>query len=199
MRTSPLPLYSMLFILLTAFVPENYYGTAKWVIMQGCSLRVEGNTNVNKFNCEIANYGKPDTLLIRKNDKGNVPVKGRISLDVERFDCHNAVMTSDLRKTLKQKQFPKLNIEFISLSRFPELQKPDKVTGNVNIELAGVTRSFDVPYSISMDSNGVIHLIGSRDINFSDFNLTPPQKLGGMIRTENRLHIEFHLRMKAIE
>ena len=199
MRTPQLPLCFMLFFLLTAFIPENYSEIAKWVIIQGCSLRVEGNTNVNKFNCEIANYGKPDTLLVRKSDKGNVPVKGRISLDVGQFDCHNAMMTSDLRKTLKQKQFPKLNIEFITLNRFPDLQKPDKITGNVNIELAGVTRSFDVPYSISVDSNGIIHLIGSRDINFSDFNLVPPQKLGGMIRTENRLHIEFHLRMKAVE
>jgi hypothetical protein len=49
-----------------------------------------------------------------------------------------------------------------------------------------------------MDAQKVIHLLGVRDLNFSDFNLIPPRKLGGMIRTDDKLRVTFQLKMKAI-
>jgi hypothetical protein len=118
---------------------------------------------------------------------------------VQSFDCHNSMMTHDLRKTLKEKEFPRLYIRFLTLKEFPELSAhPSSITGLVNIELAGVTKRFEIYYQVSVDAQKVIHLLGSRDVNFSDFNLTPPRKLGGMIKTNDKLNVVFHLKIKAI-
>jgi hypothetical protein len=170
----------------------------KWVISESSSLSVNGSTNINKFSCEIPTYDQTDTLTLVKGNK-EIALTGNIELKIQSFDCHNSMMTRDLRKTLKEKQFPRLYIRFISLNEFPDLtSEPQPITGWVNIELAGASKRFEVNYRVSIDDKKVIHLLGSRDINFSDFDLIPPRKLGGMIKTNDQLTVAFHLKMKAI-
>lgn len=173
---------------------------AKWVINKACYLKVEGSTNVSKFSCTIPDYIKPDTLTFYKG-KGNEPLKvsGSIMPDVQGFDCHNQMMTKDLRKTLKAKDFPKLIIKFISLSKYPDLNKTEKVKGLVTIELAGITKRFDVDYQFISNSDNHITWIGKRQVLFSDFNIVPPRKIGGMIQTNNEIQVVFNLHVKVLD
>jgi hypothetical protein len=172
----------------------------KWVISESSSLAVNGTTNINKFTCDIVAYDQADTLTLnRARADKDISLSGTIGLKVQSFDCHNSMMTHDLRKTLKEKEYPRLYIHFINLKEFPELTThPSAITGMVNIELAGVTKRFEINYQVSVNDKKVIHLLGSRDINFSDFNLTPPRKLGGMIKTNDKLNVVFHLKIKVI-
>lgn len=192
----------ILLIILSAFSWQIHKPQPiKWVVMKGGSLRVDGSTNINKFNCIIADYAKPDTLVIHKDQSKALPINGLIKLDVQNFDCHNPVMTSDLRKTLKAKQFPKLTIRFLSLSEYPNFNnnRTDLIKGMVAIELAGVTKRFEVDYKFISGGQDVINLIGTRQVNFSDFNIIPPRKIGGMIQTNNELSVVFNLRLKVID
>ena len=168
--------------------------------MKGGSLKVDGSTNVNKFSCVIANHAKPDTITIYRDPlKETLALSGVLRLDVQSFDCHNPVMTGDLRKTLKARQFPQLSVRFLNLSKYPNLSSPqDHIKGAVAITLAGVTRRFEVDYKVISVSDEVISLIGSRQVNFSDFNIVPPRKIGGMIQTNNELGVVFNLRIKVI-
>jgi hypothetical protein len=173
---------------------------AKWVLVKGSSLKVIGSTNVNKFVCEITDYSTPDTILVHEYlaSKLIFPQRGMLNLDVTKFNCHNPMMTSDLCKTLRSKEFPMMKIQFVSLNKFPDINNPkETVTGQVNIGLAGMTRFFTVNYSIYKEGN-ILHLIGRQQVLFSDFKLVPPRKLGGMIRTKEELQVEFHLTMKSI-
>jgi len=190
------------FLLITSFVmPFNLKkatGTKKWLVSENSSLCVNGTTNINKFACEIPSYGHIDTLIVSGGEK-EIVLSGTISLNIKSFDCHNSMMTADLRKTLKEKQFPQLHISFLTLNKLPELTaQPAFIIGMVNIEIAGVSKHFEMNYQVTEDAQKTIHLGGARDINFSDFNLIPPRKLGGMIKTRDKLSVEFHLNMKAI-
>jgi hypothetical protein len=171
----------------------------KWVINNGCSLKVGGSTNVNKFSCVIRNYNKPDTLIFYKGPSSQpIKMEGTLTLDVQNFDCHNPVMTGDLRKTLKAKEFPHLIVRFKSLSKYPDLNnKADAIKGIVSIELAGVTKQFTIDYKFIHNGRDSLVLTGNRQINFSDFNIVPPTKIGGMIRTNDELDIEFNLCVKT--
>jgi hypothetical protein len=172
--------------------------TVNWVITNGCWLKVDGSTNINIFSCAIINYGKPDTISINTNHTP-IQLSGCMQLDVQNFDCHNPVMTLDLRKTLKAKQFPKLIIRFQSLNHYPASSKQQGIIkGFVTIELAGVSKRYEVDYKVVVAESNYINLEGSRKVNFSDFNLEPPRKVGGMIRTNNELSVVFNLRMKVI-
>jgi YceI-like protein len=175
--------------------------TTKWVIVKGSGLRVDGSTNINRFNCEIADYCHPDTIVVGQHPAGgNVPValSGTVSLDVSGFDCHNSIMTAEFRKTVKAAAFPRLSIHFLTLSRLPDPRFPrDVLKGQVSIELAGITREMEINYTACL-TGGQLRLTGTRQMKFTDFGLTPPRKLGGMIRTNDVVDIEFHLNIIAI-
>jgi hypothetical protein len=169
----------------------------KWLISETSSLSVKGSTNINQFTCDIPTCDQ-DTLTLWKSGHG-VKMSGNISPAVLSFDCHKAMMTHDLRKTLKAKKYPKLHVRFLSLNELPGLSgKPALISGQVEIEIAGVKKLYEIDYLLSEDSAKVIHLLGSRGLNFSDFKLVPPKKFGGMIRAKDQLTVAFNLNMKAI-
>lgn len=174
--------------------------TQKWVISQNSNLAVNGTTNINKFTCDIPAYDQTDTLFLSKaRNSKEIILSGTIDLKVQSFDCHNTMMTHDLRRTLKEKEYPRLHIRFLTLTELPELTSiPSAMTGTVDIEIAGVTRRTEINYKITVDAQRTIHLLGSRDVNFSDFKLIPPRKLGGMIKTNDKLNVVFQLNIKAI-
>lgn len=185
-------------IFTTGFSPVPHQ--VRWVINSGCSLKVAGTTNVNKFTCTILNYSNPDTLSFCKSaTAAPVKVTGAVALDVQNFDCQNAIMTKDLRKTLKSQQFPKLVIKFINLSKYPDFDgQQEAVKGMVSISLAGVSKQYEVDYKVISENGKSLILIGSQSVNFSDFNLSPPKKMAGMIKTNNALNVEFNLKLKVI-
>lgn len=172
----------------------------RWVISQNSNLCVNGSTNINKFSCVIPAYSQQDTLIVMSSKANQaVSLTGRVRLPVNSFDCHISAMTRQLRETLKEKQFPALYIRFLNLSRMPDLATvPERITGQVDIEIAGISKRFDVSYQLSQDAQQVIHLQGTRVVNFSDFNLVPPTKLGGMIKTRDALSVDFQLNMKEL-
>lgn len=168
--------------------------------MSGGSLKVDGSTNINQFSCAITNYSKPDTINVTRSNTLSVKLNGAIRLDVKNFDCHNKPMTDELRKILKAKEHPKLMIKFVSVNQYPEPHtKHTVINGIVFIELAGVTKKYEVHYKVISSDNTHIHLVGSREVLFTDFNITPPKKLGGMIRTNDKLQVEFNVKMKVID
>lgn len=188
----------LLLLILSGFNPSD--NKVIWVVLQGSSLTVNGTTNINRFQCDINNYILPDTLtLVKSVPKGQLlPMNGKLNLEIEAFDCHNRMMTADLRKTLKAKTYPMLIVKFISINSFPDFKNPSKISGLVDISLSGVNKRFAINYIFSGDEKQDVHLIGNQMIHFSDFNLVPPSKLGGVIKANDALLVEFKLHLKPI-
>lgn len=175
--------------------------TRKWIILEDCSVKVNGTTNVNKFTCRIPEYTKPDTITWHSDAPDMAAgMSGTLALPVLSFDCDNRMMTNDLRKTLKAKAYPTLFIRFISMERYPVLKSSQEcITGMVSIELAGVAKNIKVNYRISRDAQQVIHLVGNQTMNFTDFRLTPPKRLAGMVKADDKLNVEFRINFKAVK
>lgn len=194
------PILLFLIVLLSGFSLETErLHSARWVITKGSSLKVGGNTNINTFICIIANYSRPDTLTFNKNKSAqSVKASGALKLSIQEFDCHNRVMTADLRKALKAKEYPNLIIRFLSLSRYPDLNGSQTVKGMVTIELAGTAKQFEVDYKVIPGEENSLKLIGTRAVRFSDFNITPPRKMGGMVQAKNDLNVEFNLNLRVL-
>ena len=192
-------LFLVILMATTSFMPGRV-AKEKWVVLKGCTLKIAGSTNVNKFRCEVKGYANPDTLQFYNNDKGYaISITGSLALPVFSFDCNNNMMTNDLRKTLKANEFPMLRISFLSLRKYPDLAVlQENIDGTVCIILAGRAKTFIVNYRISMDDDGVIHLTGNQTVRFSDFGLDPPRRMGGAVKAKDKLDVEFKINFRMI-
>ena len=173
--------------------------TYRWAIGKGSTLRIAGSSNVNKFTCAIPGYNAPDTLVCTDNS-GSVRMKGSLEIDVLSFDCGNKMITKDLRKTLKHETYPRLYVRFVTLETMPALATGQQQTkGWVEVELAGVRKTFQLSYTMDKAANGSLILNGSRIFCFSDFRLAPPKKLAGIIKIRDEFAVDFALQLIPIK
>lgn len=179
----------------------NKTRVVKWTIQKTSTLRIEGSSNINSFGCDIVGYYLQDTIYCSDEFSANQPVslKGSLEIDILKFNCHNDLITSDLRKTLKANEYPVLTIRFLSLERFPVLQSNrDCLKGCVEIELAGVCKRFLIDYSFINCGASTFQLNGCKNFCFSDFNLTAPKKLAGLIKVKDNFTVNFQLLLNPV-
>lgn len=189
-------LISTVFIASFLFTPHKVI-IEKWVIEKKSNLYIEGRSNVNSFRCDVTEYLHPDTILFYKEDQQQqFTIKGGLTININGFDCHQRYMTNDLRKTLKADEYPLLKIDLLSIDNFTAANK--NIKGTVAIALSGITQKVEVDYTVQTGNDGNLHLYGSRQVLFSDFGLTPPHKLAGLIKVEEQINIRFQLILRSL-
>ena len=176
----------------------------KWIVQKTSTLSIDGRTNINRCSCAVNEYTESDTITSLKgaytNDPQGVPLKGVLRINIDDFNCHNRIMTAEFKKNLKSRQYPQLKICFINLEKMPfSGSNAETIKGNVDIELAGITRRFEISYNSCRTDVSEGQLIGTRTFCFSDFQLQPPQKMGGLIRVNDQLNVQFILYLKETD
>jgi len=193
-------------VLLGAYRPTPSGGTShperiKWVVEKTSTMSIAGSTNINKFCCQVTEYTGPDTLMMVKEDvkETGISLHGLLRIDIKDFDCRNRIMTSEFKHTLKYQQYPQLIINFLSLERLPSAGPGNgAVKGWVEVGLAGVCKKFEVCYSSNRLIGDNLELIGVRVFGFSDFGLKAPRKMGGLVRVNDQLDVQFRLHLHQI-
>ena len=192
----------VLFIVNVAFIKKSAHETsmARWVVERNSSLNIQGETNINSFQCDVTEYLHADTLVYSKNDATQKLffTNSCLVIEVKRFDCHNQYITEDFRSALKADENPNLKIVFLSVDQFSNNCNNQVVKGIVNIELAHVVKKAEIDYTVKTLPGNRIQMNGTHIFSFSDFNLKAPRKLAGLIRTKDRIKVNFQLYFKAI-
>ena len=192
----------LLFILNTAFMQKGFHNSslAKWVVEKNSSLNIQGETNINSFECDVTEYLRPDTLVYSKNEtiKKLCFTNSCLIIDIRRFDCHNKFITEDFRNALKVDENPDLKILFLTIDQFSNNCNNQVIKGIVDIELAHAVKRSEINFTVKTLPGNRIQMNGSRIFSFSDFNLKAPKKLAGLIRTKDQIKVNFQLFFKAI-
>lgn len=144
-------------------------------------VRINGSTNVNVFQCVNSKF-KNDGNAYSFSEK-NLP---NIILKVNDFDCGNKMMTKDFQKILNAEKYPEMTIKFI---KFTKTQK--NFIAVVEVKMMNQSRRYNVEFELANNK-----MVGRKNVKFSDFNITPPKKMGGMIVVKDDLDLTFSLSTK---
>lgn len=170
---------------------------SRWKVQGSSRLQINGQTNVNSFECLSVKYEGEDTIRERCDDQGIHYYNGKIKMEASGFDCQHPVMSRDFRKTLRANEFPYIEIEFIDLKTNPMWEDDSRVFGTVEITMAGISKEYMLECSVTFGENGNKYLDGSQLFRFSEFGLERPQKFFGAIKVKDEVTVDFHLRMQA--
>lgn len=196
-----LSIFIMLFFLITSFgrKEEAIVLRHRLIVQPASQLLINGKTNVNKFQCAIAKYCGADTLILQEGGPKGKPIfiRGFVGLEANSFDCGMAAMTHDFDKTIKAKEHPIVGIDFKSFERVPTYGcSTEKFIGTLSISMAGISHTFDVDCTVETGTDGLISLKGGRVFQFSDFSLTAPSRMMGLVKVDDTLDVQFHLVLK---
>lgn len=150
----------------------------EYILLHSKVFSVKGSTSIGNYDCDYR-LETQDTLFL--NHKKGIHYK----VPVKEFGCGNFLLTRDFRKTLREKEYPFVHIHVSEVKK-----SGNAYHYNLRIDLAGKIRNFQ-NLKFNAEKNG---LRGNVQLKFSDFNLTPPQKLGGAIKVKEEINLSIWLK-----
>ena len=166
-------------------------------------LTVNGSTNLNEFCCLSNEDLGMDTLYYRiTEDSGLIQFeRSGIALRVDQLDCGNRMMNKDLRKTLQSEEFPFITIELLQASnpRCPDLNSCTDwtaflVTTSVTIGCNTVMKNFEA--QVRSDGQNGLRVYGDIALCLSDFEITAPVAMLGLVKVRDQLQVGFDLEIQ---
>lgn len=174
-----------------------YAQNGKVQLSNESKLSINGKSNVNDFRCQSEHELQQDSLQFDYHfQEQTINVDGvTLSLEVDQFDCGKRGINRDFRSTLKYKEYPFIHI---TLNELVLEEATDIVPTNarVTISIAGVEQEYLVPLTAFSSSEERILVGGTKTLYMSDFGLTPPSPLLGLVQVSDELDITFDLVIK---
>lgn len=96
-------------------------------------------------------------------------------------------MTADFRKTLHADKYPTLTIKFLHFEKL----RSNYFAATVEVKMMNVSKKYNIEFSEYQNS-----LVGNKRLKFSDFNIVPPKKMGGMVYVKDEIDLFFSLALK---
>jgi hypothetical protein len=175
----------LILILLNFNIGDELDSSLKVKIKPDSKIIIHGKSNVNKFSCTYYKSLEKDLNLKLNEYSNKINIQGaKISINSEGFECNHKIITKDLKSTINSDKYKHIDIEVKSIYR-------DKA--NIEIELSGIKKSYDIPILITDKK-----VTGLLEINIKDFNLKAPKKILGMVVLDNNIKIELILNYKFL-
>ncbi|MBL6446032.1 YceI family protein [Fulvivirga sp. 29W222] len=173
---------SIILLLISLTEPAK---TESCLVIEKRSITINGDTSLGGFSCGYEVSGVNDTLYMN-----NLPYSPySFTIPVEAFKCGNFLLNRDFRATLKAEEYPKVTVQVQSLQE----QGKGLLTGCIKLSLVGKYKTLDDVEFCQGFVNGKQTLTTSFVFHASEFKLKPPQKLGGLVTTSDKMNISVSL------
>lgn len=158
-------------------------------------ITVESNVNKLYFKYalnQICLSINVETLQSRSDDTSNA----RIIVPVNEFTCTNKLAYRDFLTLLKSNQYPNITIAIPQKVLVQKQSTDSVILHDVLINIAGVSRKYDINYSIENANGKDSFLVGTTKIKLTDLNIEPPQKSFGLVKVKNEIIVKFGFCLK---
>jgi hypothetical protein len=157
-------------------------------------ITVFGATNVNQFKfryTEAISINRP-VNVIRQQNTLNLS-NCTIDLKIHAFDSGNPIMNNDFRKMLNEKKNPFISVSLLTLS--PRWQANGSwQTGTVDVLITINNLGKKITFNCKLENPESLFIYGRERISLTEFDLTPPTRMMGMVRVSEWVDIDLALR-----
>jgi len=138
---------------------------------------IEGDTSLGDFKCKYESMAK-DTLFWNGKTAKNTLLQYEIP--GKEFGCGNFILNKDFRKTIRVKEYQYTKIELLNIRK-----NADEMACDVKLQLAGKQKRYQ-NVELKRTKNT---LKGTLVVNFSDFDLQSPKKMGGLVKVNEKINL----------
>ncbi|RUT69366.1 hypothetical protein D0817_16120 [Flavobacterium cupreum] len=157
----------------------TFFADDTTLVINKIKIEITGLSTVGHYNCSNIFIIK-DTIFLNSNKKNifNTAIK------MTNFDCHNKIMSKDLKGTVKAAEFPNSTV---SITEIKQSGKNYKCSLSFFITDKTLKYKDFSLYTVNDKIQGTLNL------KFSDIGLEPPVKMAGLIKVKDDIVINFYL------
>jgi hypothetical protein len=156
-------------------------------------LYIKGTSNVNTFTCVYDAATLSRKVPVRFTQDNNTMNFRNVKMQLKNtgFNCGNRGINNDFHDLLQTSKYPNIHFE---LQR--TVKQRNGIDAHVVIEIAGIKKQ----YKVEVKTDGELAPIeGVLCLNITDFGLTPPRKMMGMIVVREDIEIVFGFDLNVID
>lgn len=176
-------------------------------IDRNSKLVLEGKTNVNLFSCNCTEGFAPQAFTFGKDSQGGdglVFQRTGLKIAVRNLDCGNKLMNKDLQKALNADSHPFIHIELLRVKedrcrRPAGSQDWTRVKALTRLTINGHCQDFWLDILAKESGTRQFRFIGSKKIMMTEFGITPPTAMMGMVKVEDEIKIKLDLEVSLDE
>lgn len=159
----------------------------------GSRIWIEGSTQLAGFGCDAS------SLQLGSAQMGADGLDARLSVPVTSLECGKSRMNRDLQKAMKADEHPEIQYRLIDASASGEdsAGKNTAVVAKGLLTIAGVEREVSLLALATELSQGSYRVSGKLPLEMTDFDITPPRPLHGLIRVRDEIVVHFDLLLSA--
>lgn len=151
------------------------------IIVVKQAFTIEGTTSVGDFSCTYE-LDQRDTVKINSLSTETASIEYTIPSSA--FECHNFLLNRDFKKTIKSKEHKEIKVVIFGFRK-----KGNQYICNLRLQLAGKEKLYEET-QLKISGKDVT---GALIVKFPDFDLTPPKKLGGLVKVKEDIKISVAL------
>lgn len=159
----------------------------RYTVQPGSRFWIEGTSTMGRYTCRARRVDGEATIT------RETPLTGRavLSAEVRSFECGQPQMNRDFVRALRADQQPRvlLTVERVGVGEATSGVVPVSATGS--LRLAGVERPVTFRTTAQALANGQVRIAGQYALNMTDFGVTPPTGLMGLVRAHDRVLARF--------
>ncbi len=164
------------------------------LVPESSSMKISGTSTlhdwemkVENFKCDIsAEIANPSITIDRANFTG-------ISTSVV---SHNSIMDNKAQDALKADKYPEIKFKLMNQVKLPSKGNTFNGTATGELLIAGKSRTINLPFTGKLLADNSIEIIGSKQIDMTEFGIQPPTAMFGTLKTGNDVTISFTINLK---
>jgi polyisoprenoid-binding protein YceI len=151
----------------------------------GSRVWVSGTSTVRSWRCESTQVS--GTAQATGTELTQVAQSsGEITIPISALDCRNGTMNGHMRNALKAAQNPTLRFRATSVA----VSSGGAVRMTGPLTIAGQSREVTITGTAARE-NGRLRVTGSKEINMTEYGVTPPRLMAGTMRVNPAVTIGF--------
>lgn len=159
-------------------------------------VRIQGRSNLGEYECLLVDLSNcPVKEVISRVSGYRVTLENNIiQVESDGVDCQNQVMNNDFRKAIKAEKYPYILLElkeFTLKGAVTNMPFQKNIPSRIAITMAGVTNSYEIELDYFKFEGEKIILKGSKELAMSDYDITAPSALFGLVKAEDDVKIDF--------
>jgi polyisoprenoid-binding protein YceI len=165
-------------------------------ILPGSQLFLKGNSNVTPFTCHCLQAFQPQQFSMTLRQQSNTAVfqNTRLQIETKKLDCGNRGMNRDMHQTLKADAHPYISIRLQEVRFRPAPNGGlGTLTAKAALTVTGQTRTVQMQVKTQQSADNNYRFISAVSMKMTDFGITPPTALLGLVKVDDQIDIHFDL------
>ncbi len=178
------------------------FTTITYSFEKGSKVSIDGTSNVKDFTCASNNLFAPQNAELHSEGLEKISFTNTgLEFSIGSLDCKNNGMNKDLMKAMKADQYPLISVKLITAEldhgKTLSLSGWTTIKINVSISMAGSTKHAFIIVKGTQTGNSLYHFVGQYSMLMTDYGVTPPTALFGMVKVKDAIIVKFDLIIAA--